>query len=114
MKKQVFFEFNRCLIGKITVYYKYLIRCFAFLSLREATPANIYLFKVNNRNTGKRCEICSKLTIKTPERRHWRRSCVFIVNFEHIFTPFSSVFIADFEQVNVDWSICIVRNFQGE
>ena len=33
-------------------------------------PANIYLFKVNNRNTRKRCEICSKLTIKTPERRH--------------------------------------------
>ena len=27
---------------------------------------------------------CSKLTIKTPERRHWRRSGVFIVNFEHI------------------------------
>ena len=26
--------------------------------------ANIYLFKVNNRNTRKRCEICSKLTIK--------------------------------------------------
>ena len=32
-------------------------------------PANIYLFKVNNRNTRKRYEICSKLTIKTPERR---------------------------------------------
>ena len=32
-------------------------------------PANIQLFKVNNRNTRKRCEICSKLTIKTPERR---------------------------------------------
>ena len=31
-------------------------------------PANIYLFKVNNRNTRKRCEIWSKLTIKTPER----------------------------------------------
>ena len=31
-------------------------------------PANIYLFKFNNRNTRKRCEICSKLTIKTPER----------------------------------------------
>ena len=28
----------------------------------------IYLFKVNNRNTGKKCEICSKLTIKTPGR----------------------------------------------
>ena len=31
-------------------------------------PANINLFKVNNRNTRKRCEICLKLTIKTPER----------------------------------------------
>ena len=31
----------------------------------------------------KRCEICSKLTIKTPERRQWRRPGVFIVNFEH-------------------------------
>ena len=38
-------------------------------------------------NTRKRCEKCSKLTIKTPERRycrHWRRSAVFIVSFEHI------------------------------
>ena len=32
-------------------------------------PANIYLFKVNNRNTRRRCEICSKLTRKSPERR---------------------------------------------
>ena len=31
-----------------------------------------------------RCEICSKLIIKTPERRQWRRSDVFIVNFENI------------------------------
>ena len=37
--------------------------------------AYIYLFKVNNTNTRKRCEICSKLTIKTPE---------VIVNFEHV------------------------------
>ena len=29
----------------------------------------------------KKCEICSKLTIKTPERRQLRRSGVFIVNF---------------------------------
>ena len=27
------------------------------------------MLKVNNRNTRTRCEICSKLTIKTPERR---------------------------------------------
>ena len=30
-------------------------------------PANIYLFKVNNKNTSKRCEIYLKLTIKTPK-----------------------------------------------
>ena len=29
-------------------------------------PANICLFQINNRNTRKRCEMCSKLTIKTP------------------------------------------------
>ena len=33
-------------------------------------PANIYLLKVNNRNIRKRWEICSKSTIKTPDRRH--------------------------------------------
>ena len=38
----------------------------------------------NNRNTRTRCEICSRLTIKTPERRHWSSSGTFIVNFEHI------------------------------
>ena len=43
-----------------------------------------HMFKVNNRNTRTRCEICSKLTIKTPERPYWRRAVVFIVNFEHI------------------------------
>ena len=32
-------------------------------------PVGIYLLKINNRNTRTRCEICSKLTIKTPERR---------------------------------------------
>ena len=50
-------------------------------------PAGIYLLKVNNRNTRTRCEMCSKLTIKTPERRQWRRPGVFIVNFEHISHP---------------------------
>ena len=43
-------------------------------------PAVNYLFKVNDRNTRTRCEICLKLTIKTPEQRHY----VFVVNFEHI------------------------------
>ena len=39
--------------------------------------------------------------MKTPERRHWRRSGVFIVNFEHYFTSFPSVSIVDFKQVSV-------------
>ena len=43
-------------------------------------PTNIYLFKNNNRNTRKRCKICSKLTIKTP----LRHSGVFTANFKHI------------------------------
>ena len=53
--------------------------------------ANIYLFKVDNRNTRKRCEISSKLTIKTTERCQKRRSGVFVVNFgctSHIFLVF--------------------------
>ena len=48
------------------------------------SPAGNYVFKVNNRNTRTRSEICSKLTINTPEWRHWRRSGVFIVKYEYI------------------------------
>ena len=40
------------------------------LRYEKAFPDKIYFFKVKNRNTRKRCEICSNLTIKTPERRH--------------------------------------------
>ena len=47
-------------------------------------PVGIYLLKVSNRNIREMCEICSKLTIKTPGRRQWRCFGVFIVNFEHI------------------------------
>ena len=55
---------------------------------------SIYLLKVNNRNIRKRCEICSKLTIKTLERRQWRCSGVFIVNL-NIFHILSRVSIVD-------------------
>ena len=51
-------------------------------TFRYAFPAGNYMFKVTSRT---RCKICSKLTIKTPER--WRQRCrfgFFIVNFEHI------------------------------
>ena len=47
-------------------------------------PTNIYFFKINNRNAIKKCEICSKVTIKTPEQHQRRHSVVFIVNFQDI------------------------------
>ena len=60
----------------------------------QSLPENIYLLKVTNKSTRKRCEMCSKLTLKTPERRQWT-----------YFTPFCSGFIVYFEQVNVSWVI---------
>ena len=48
------------------------------------SPAGNQIFKVNNGNTRTRCEICSKLTIKTPERHQQRLSGVFTVKFEPI------------------------------
>ena len=52
------------------------------------------MFEVNNRNTRERCEVCSKLTIKTQERRQ----CTY-------FTPFSNVSIVELEQANISWVI---------
>ena len=51
------------------------------------------------------CEICSKLTIKTLERRQWRRSGIFIVKPWTYFTSFFNVSIVDFEQVNISWEL---------
>ena len=44
--------------------------------------ASNYMSKVDYRNTRAMCEMCLKVTIKTTERRQWRRSGVFIVNFD--------------------------------
>ena len=77
------------------------IRPFTLLPTKSSSKVKnllyIYLFKVNNRNTSKGCEIDSKLTMKTPEQRHWRRSGVFIVTFEHISHLFLA-FVVIFEQ----------------
>ena len=54
---------------------------------------NVYLLKVNNRNTRTSCEICSNLTIKIPEeRRHGCPSGVFNVFFEQV-SHFVPVFL---------------------
>ena len=47
-------------------------------------PVGNCLLKINNKKTITKCEICSKLTIKTPEPRHWRLSGVFNINFDFI------------------------------
>ena len=66
------------------------------------------MFKVNNRNTKARCEICSKLV-----------SLLLTLNY---FTPCSSVSIGNFEQVNTGWVIfftacreftCLLVNFKN-
>ena len=73
-------------------------------------PANIYVFKVNNRNTRTRCEIYSKLTIKTPKTSF----CCFYSKLWTYSTPFSSVSIVDFEQVNVSWDNYSVVKFSKQ
>ena len=64
-----------------------------------------YLFKVSNKNARKWCEICLKLTIKTPKRRHWHLFGVFVVNFE----PISHLFYCLhcwLEHISVRWEDC--------
>ena len=41
-----------------------------FIVMIYAIPVGIYMFQFNIGNTRTRCEICSKVTIKTLERRH--------------------------------------------
>ena len=53
-----------------------------FLYYSQSFPAGIYFFKINNGKTRIMCKIYSKLTIEIPERSHWYRSDVVIVNFE--------------------------------
>ena len=70
---------------------------------RSLSQSAITYSKLTIEALEQRREICSKLTIKTPKRCHWRRFDVFIVNFEHISHLCSSVFIVNFEQVNAGW-----------
>ena len=57
--------------------------------LQNSIPVGNYMFKVNNRITRTSCEICSKLTIKTP--------CY-------------NVSVVNFEQVNGGWDRTFLSN----
>ena len=69
-----------------------------------------YSFKVNNENTRTMCKTCLKLSIKTPERHHWLRHCIFIVNLSKFHTLFWGSGV-DLEQVNVGWLAASISEF---
>ena len=60
---------QKTMLYSYTQYSIILLILTGFAEMRS--PAGNYMLKVNNRNTITRCEICSKLTIKTPERGQW-------------------------------------------
>ena len=96
--------------SKFTLIYLLLVRFLRnYFQFFKTVPVGIYLLKFINRNTRIKCEICSKLTIKTPEQRQASfRSGLFIVNFEPISHLVLSVSIVNFEHVNADWGTTTV------
>ena len=61
-----------CLFSLLRVLYQKIFKMYqsSIWKWGKTSPANIYLLKVNNRNTGKRYKICSKLTIATTIATH--------------------------------------------
>ena len=66
----------------------------------KTDPAGIYLLKVNSRNTRTRCEICSKLTIKTSDL------VSLFLTLNILITPCSSISTVNFEQEDASWGFC--------
>ena len=63
-----------CFFAKIFVHVLVIVAvCYFNVKLIDWDPANIYLFKVNSRNTKKWSDICPKLPINTVESRSGRR-----------------------------------------
>ena len=54
--------------------------------------------------------ICSKLTMKTPERRQWHRFEVFIVNFQHILYLFLMLLLVNLNKVSCGFGHIYWRN----
>ena len=79
-----------CYFTKIFVYLLVIaaVCYFSVYKLIGRDPANIYLFKVNSKNTKTWSDVCPKLPINTVESR----SGVFNVSFEN-YSHFFSVFL---------------------
>ena len=89
----------------------YLLSMFALEKTSKiSNPVRIYMFKVNNRNTRTRCEIYSKLTIKTPEQR--LASFWYLCYLWTYFTPCSSVSFVNVEHVIADWEYACPKKLQ--
>ena len=73
-------------------------------SVGVGQTSDIYVFKVNNKNTKLICWMCLKLIVNSPGWRHlvWL-SCLYCKFWAHFRQSFG-IFIVDFEQVNV---ICL-------
>ena len=74
-------------------------------TLERLAPVNIYLFRVNNKNTRKRYENLFKVNNKDTRTTSMTLFWCFYCELLTYFTPFSSVSIVDFEQVSVGWDV---------
>ena len=79
--------------------------CFFFMfeKTNYGTQPAFTCSKLTKEILEQRCEICSKLTIKTSKRSQWGCFGVFIVNFKHISPLCSSVSIVNFEHIIASW-----------
>ena len=89
----------------------FIIIRFCYYWISHWLSVSKFKVKVNNRNTRKRYEIYSKLTIKTPEQRHLRHSGVFIVQLWVYFKPFSNASIVNFAAFRYDRQLSFSCNF---
>ena len=80
------------------------------LKIKRSHPIRHLPTQVNYRNTRTRCGMCSKLTIKTPERRQWRLSGVFNVNSEDISHLVLVFLLFKFEHVIADWDFISLKS----
>ena len=100
------FQSNESNLIKSTMLYNLLFNDKTFYKTQVAFstffPAGIYFFKVGNGNTRTMWNLFKVNNKDTPDRRHWRRSGVFVVNFEQT-SNCSGVSIVEFEKLSASW-----------
>ena len=84
---------------KINCWYIWMYRrynLYSWFMICNGYPAGNYLFKVKNRSTKTRCEICSKLTIKL--------RIVSILNFEHVTAGWVLPLLLSIKYIPILWA----------